>query len=74
MMPFVAFLLVPVVANLGRSVPVRTATFAILALVSVAIHVRGATTWRVWEWNGQPVNVDDVPKRLWDWTDLQMLR
>lgn len=74
MMPYVAFLMVPVVTDLGRSAPMRTAAFAILAAAGIAIHLRGATTWRVYAWNDKPINVDDAPTRIWDWTDLQMLR
>jgi hypothetical protein len=72
--PFALLALAPwldgVLATPGR---LRTVTLA-LALVSVLIHAHGATSWGPWTWNGQPVNVDDAPSRLWDWRDPQFLR
>lgn len=47
---------------------------AVLAALSLLIHTRGATSYVPWRWNGTPVNVDDAPERLWDWSDVQFLR
>lgn len=47
---------------------------AALALTGIAIHTRGATSTRPWRWNDTPINVDDAPARLWDWSDPQFLR
>jgi hypothetical protein len=50
-----------------------TATFAVLALVSLAIHVHGASSRKVYQWNSTPVDLDFHPERLWDWSDPQFL-
>ena len=50
------------------------ATFAILAVVSIAIHSRGVASAATLGWNSVPLNVDKQPSRLWDWTDVQFLR
>jgi hypothetical protein len=53
--------------------PARTA-FLVAALVSVAIHGRGATSLAPHRWNIVPDNVDRHQERLWDWTDPAFLR
>ncbi len=77
MVPYLTFFLVPVVRSLGwRGEQARrplTATFAVLALVSLAIHIHGASSRRVYEWNSTPLDVDAHPERLWDWKDPQFL-
>jgi hypothetical protein len=76
MLPFLAYFLIPSVAELewgsGRE---RAAVvgFAALALVSLAIHVRGATSQRPFRWNDGPPNVDQAPGRIWDWRHPQFL-
>lgn len=57
--------------DLGR--PARAA-FLTLALIGVAIHLRAGWSVAVYQWNAQPVNVDDRPARNWDWSDPQFLR
>ena len=50
----------------------------LLALVSVAIHYRGATQAPTWLWNegsaGVVAGVDQDPNRVWSWSDPQFLR
>ncbi len=48
--------------------------FVALALVGLAIHLRGGWSGAVHEWNVQPVNVDDHPERVWGWRDPPFLR
>ncbi|MEW6273320.1 MAG: hypothetical protein AB1689_28920 [Thermodesulfobacteriota bacterium] len=48
--------------------------FAALCAWSFYAHYRAATDWDVWAWNAEPVDVDERPERVWDWTDLQILR
>lgn len=48
--------------------------FGLLALASIAIHYRGVVSPATLGWNNVPLNVDENPERLWDWTDIQFLR
>lgn len=77
MVPYLVYFLVPVVRALGwngegarRSL---TATFAVLALISLSIHIHGASSRKVYQWNSTPVDLDFHPERLWDWKDPQFL-
>ncbi|MGD1095183.1 MAG: glycosyltransferase family 39 protein [Bryobacteraceae bacterium] len=51
----------------------RTA-FVALALVGLAMHLRGGWSPAVYQWNVRPVNIDQHPERNWDWTDPPFLR
>src|SRR5262249_38659381 len=48
--------------------------FLAFALGGVAVHARGATSVAAYQWNVVPLNVDDAPWRVWDWSDPQFLR
>jgi hypothetical protein len=79
MTPYLVFLLIPVAQWLStrqrtRSLMAVGVLLATAAALSVFIHARGATSWPVADWNGSPLDVDQHPERLWDWTDLQFLR
>jgi hypothetical protein len=54
----------------------RTALVATTVLVvwSCFVQLRAATTWDVWAWNDDPVSIDQLPDRAWDWSDPQILR
>ncbi|WP_342376191.1 hypothetical protein NVS55_33680 [Myxococcus stipitatus] len=75
--PYLVFFLVPVVRELEWRGPearrARTATFAVLAVVSLGIHIHGASSRAVYRWNSFPLDVDEHPERLWDWKDAQFL-
>ncbi|MDC0712386.1 hypothetical protein POL68_28240 [Stigmatella sp. ncwal1] len=77
MVPYLVFFLVPVVRTLGWKAPGAprplTAAFTVLALLSLGIHVHGASSRSVYRWNSLPVDVDFHPERLWDWKDAQFL-
>ena len=45
-----------------------------LALVGLAMHLRGGWTPAVYRWNVVPVNIDQHPERNWDWSDPPFLR
>jgi len=51
-----------------------SAVAAMLALVSLTIHARGALQYATWQWNIAPRNIDDDPSRAWDWRDPQFAR
>ena len=78
MVPFLTYFLIPVVARIARLSGARraawTAGFAGLVALSFAINLRGAMDPAVYRWNGEPVDVDVQPSRVWDWSDLQFLR
>lgn len=77
-LPVLAWFAMPAVTALGelRGRRRRAALFLTTLLVawSFFAQLRAATTWDVWEWNGSPVNVDERPERVWDWSDPQILR
>ena len=45
---------------------------AMLLVLSIVIHARGATSPATAMWNARP-SVDDHPERVWDWRDPQFL-
>lgn len=79
-LPYLAYFLIPVLETLqspGGSTSVRASlgtVFGVLALISIAIHYRGATSVSTAMWNSVPIDVDKSPARIWDWSDLQFLR
>jgi hypothetical protein len=46
---------------------------AVLLMLSVAIHARGALSWDTVLWNYFPIDVDKRPQRVWDWRDAQFV-
>lgn len=78
MLPYLVYLLSPVVASLvrprGAGGAVLACAFALALAVSVFMHHRGATSRYADLWNAAPVDVDVRPARVWDWRDPQFLR
>jgi len=76
LMPCLAILLIPIAQNipLGRGPRTRliTTAFVITGILSVGIHLRGATT-NAYDWNGISGNIDSAPQRVWSWKDAQFL-
>jgi hypothetical protein len=76
--PFLVYFLVPVFAVLPGSRGARKAAlavaFGLLALVSLFMNGNGAVNGASALWNSSPVDVDNAPGRVWDWTDPQFLR
>jgi hypothetical protein len=76
-MPELVLLLIPVlqwprvVAWLGSGV--GRVVFAVTIAYSFAVQMVGVTR-SAGNWNRVPVNVDQHPERVWDWSDPQMLR
>ncbi len=48
--------------------------FFTFALASIFIHYRGANSWSTILWNESPAQIDSMPSRVWDWSDIQFLR
>jgi len=75
LLPCLMILLIPVVEKMsfkaGMNSRILATGFLILGIVSVAIHLRAATSEDVWKWNASPV---PIPSRVWSWRDVQFLR
>ncbi len=52
---------------------VQLACGALLLLMSAFINTRGATSHATWLWNMRPLEIDQHPERLWDWSQPQFL-
>jgi hypothetical protein len=48
--------------------------FVVTGAASVAVHAQGALRSAPMRWNVAPQDVNDMPSRLWDWTDPPFLR
>ena len=77
MLPAFVLLLVPALE--GLDVMIRPRRLAILSLAglllawSLFVQYQGAWERGVLEWNFTP-DVDSNPERVWDWSDMQILR
>jgi hypothetical protein len=78
MIPFLIYFLFPVVVELARQKGARKAVLVTLFIglltMSFLIHLQGATSTAVYDWNNVPVNIDADPARVWDWKDIQFMR
>ena len=78
MLPFLVWLMIPAVEMFrrpwGRRARAWLAVFVVLAAFSGFVHFRGATHGGCIGWNPRPVDVDQHPERLWDWSDPAFLR
>ncbi len=73
MLPFLCYFLIPVLERIpGRKG--LTVAFAVLAAASFFVHWQGATNWACYAWSMNPVDVNAMPSRLWDWNDPPFLR
>ncbi len=72
--PIFVLFLIPYLERWDRYPRGLRVTFAVLALLGLAIHLRGGWSPAVYRWNVSPVNIDQHPERAWDWTDPQFLR
>jgi hypothetical protein len=45
----------------------------LLLVVSVGMHAAGALSYASTRWNVEPVNVDEKPARVWDWSHPQFM-
>jgi hypothetical protein len=72
MLPYLMALWIPVpLAYPGRA---ARAAIGALVLASFLIHLRGATSIAVHNWNSTPVSVNEHRERIWDWRDPPFLR
>jgi hypothetical protein len=77
-LPYLFYFLIPWVGRIRWRTPGQNSfgivAFAFLALISCAIHLRGAVSPEVTKWNSTPVEVGQNLARVWDWKDPQFLR
>ncbi|MBA2732997.1 MAG: hypothetical protein H0U54_08930 [Acidobacteria bacterium] len=52
---------------------VQLACGALFLLMSAFINTRGAASHATWLWNMRPLEIDQHPERLWDWSQPQFL-
>jgi hypothetical protein len=76
--PLLVLLLSPALDGLARLSRGPRAGVSSLAALAVAwglfVAVRGATSFAPHGWNRTPIPVPRAPERVWDWSDLQVLR
>jgi hypothetical protein len=73
LLPFLAWLLVPVWASI-RARPVLRVAFAATVAFALWVQVVGAFYYPAGNWDGFPVDVELEPQRCWDWSDSQLQR
>jgi hypothetical protein len=78
LVPYLTYLLVEVVDRLsfanGWADVARATCFVALVAFSAFVNGRGALVQATGGWNREPVNVDQHPERIWDWSDPQFAR
>ena len=72
-MPLLAFFLVPLWNEFTNRRLMKAALVATVAL-AFAVQLIGVYYYPNGDWNSKPVSVDDMPQRVWDWRDLQIVR
>ncbi len=73
LLPFLAWFLVPLWTSIW-SRPVLRAAFVATVAIALWVQVVGAFYYPSGSWDGSPVSVGRQPRRLWDWSDNQILR
>jgi hypothetical protein len=75
MTPYLVYFLIPILEE-GRlwSLQGWKVVFGTALVLSTLVHFRYATSIYPFMWNGKPESLAGVPERLWDPTDLQVLR
>jgi hypothetical protein len=58
----------------GRTRVLAAAVGAVALGWSFFVAVRGATSFAPHGWNRTPIPVNSAPARVWDWSDMQVLR
>lgn len=72
--PVFVLFLIPYFGRWDRFSRTFRTAFVVLALVGLALHLRGGWSEAVFRWNVDPVNIDQHPERNWDWSDPPFLR
>jgi hypothetical protein len=72
--PVFVFLSIPLVSSFAEGRRGLMPVMLLLLAYGAFVHWRGASTPEVLRWNSEPVNIDQAPWRVWDWSDLPFLR
>jgi predicted dehydrogenase len=73
LLPFFAFFLVPIWPRI-RSSHLAMAAFILTTAVALWIQIIGAYYYPDGYWDSTPVAVEADPRRVWDWSDTQIMR
>jgi predicted dehydrogenase len=73
LLPFLAFFLVPIWPRI-RSSRVIFAIFALCVAFGFWVQIIGAYYYPDGAWDSTPTTVEADPRRVWDWSDTQLLR
>jgi hypothetical protein len=73
LLPFLAWFLLPVWSSIWPR-PVLRAAFVATVAIALWVQVVGAFYFPSGSWDEQPVSIEIHPRRLWDWSDNQILR
>jgi len=73
LLPFFAFFLVPIWPRI-RSSHFVMAAFILTTAVALWIQIIGAYYYPNGHWDSTPVPVEADPRRVWDWSDTQIMR
>lgn len=75
MTPYLVFFLIPVLEeNRLWSLQGWKIVFGAALVLSTLVHFRYVTSTYPMMWNGKPIAIVDAPERVWDLSDLQLLR
>jgi hypothetical protein len=79
MTPFFFQFLVPAILHwsktpLSASRRRLAAAFVALAVWGLFVNMRGGSSIAVNQWSAIPVSIDEAQWRIWDWSDLPVLR
>lgn len=70
-----SLLIIPIIISAWRSEHSNALNLVFLFLIFVAFLIQVAgLNYLTAEWNATPISVDEMPSRLWDWSDMQILR
>jgi hypothetical protein len=77
--PIFIYFLIPVLEASPAAVPVLrrrawATAFGLCLALSFLVNMHGATDMAAYNWNWDPVPIDQHPERLWSWSDPQFLR
>ncbi|HLY60139.1 MAG TPA: Gfo/Idh/MocA family oxidoreductase [Terriglobia bacterium] len=73
LLPFLAIFLVPIWPRI-RSSYFTTSIFALCAVFGLWVQIVGAYYYPNGNWDSTPMTLEADPRRVWDWSDTQLLR
>lgn len=77
MVPYFVYFLLALLTEIPKFSPAirRLSVIILFILITTSFFIHyESTTMSAWFWNEKPLNVNDYPARLWNWSDIQFLR